>query len=79
MKCHLKIVKNKYNFIRKLNPNLPIQTHDFDRVFNFQKNKKLHEKFLFIFNWMSDYFRNNNKSQLKFLFIFSLASCDVFF
>ena len=25
-------------FIRKLNQNLPIQTHDFERVLNFQKN-----------------------------------------
>ena len=66
--------QKKYKFIRKLNPNLPMQTHDFERVLNFQKNNKSHVKFLFIFNWTRDYIRKNYKSQLKFLFVFNWAS-----
>ena len=57
--------QKKYKFIRKLNPNLPIQTHDFETLLNFQKNYKSHVKFLFIFNWPRDYFRKNFKSRRK--------------
>ena len=34
----------KYKFISKLNPNLPLQTHDFDRVLNFQKKQQITRK-----------------------------------
>ena len=57
--------QKKYKFIRKLYPNLPIQTHDFERVLNFQKNYKSHVKFLFIFHWLRDYFWKNYQSRLK--------------
>ena len=57
--------QKKYKFIGKLNANLPIQMHDFERVLNFQKHYKSHVKFLFIFNWMRDYFRQNYKSTRK--------------
>ena len=74
VKWHLKNVKKKYKFIRKLNPNLPMQTHDFERVLNFQKNYKSHVKFLFIFNWARVFFQKNYKSQLKILFVFNWPS-----
>ena len=57
--------QKKYKFIRKLNHNLPIQTHDFERVFKFQKNYKSHVKFLYILNWPRDYCRKNYKSRRK--------------
>ena len=55
----------KYKFIEKLNQNLPIQTHDFERVLNFQKHYKSQVKFIFIFNRPRDYFRQNYQWRRK--------------